>query len=72
MKSKQEYTEDRILRFFDINKDEELAVSDAVAKFEISQGTATTILNRLATRGLLKKTVEQISRYQGRSIYSRA
>lgn len=72
MKSKQEFTEDRILRFFDINQDEELAVSDAVAKFEISQASATTILNRLATKGLLKKTVEQISRYQGRSIYSRA
>lgn len=72
MKSKQEFTEDRILSFFDRNKDEELSVADAVVKFEISQASATTILNRLATRGLLKKSVEQISRYQGRSIYSRA
>lgn len=72
MKSKQEHTEDQILCFFDRNKDEELAVSDAVVKFDIAQSTATTVLNRLASRGLLKKQVEQISRYQARAIYSRA
>jgi Fic family protein len=71
-RSQHELAEEAILNFFDRNRDEELAVKDAIIKFDIAQSTATRTLNKLATDGLLNRRIERAGRYNFCNIYSRA
>jgi DNA-binding transcriptional regulator YhcF (GntR family) len=65
-------TVNRVLTYFDDNRDEALSIKDAVIKFDVGHCTVRKVFQDLEKQGILKSTRVRLGGPQHSNVYERA